>query len=191
MVDTTKKRATYAEYIAIANDSAVKYEYVSGEIVAMSGGTIAHGRLMGRANELLNRALDGKPCIVLPSDLRIRIRSADRATYPDLHVVCGTIEHDPDDDHAVINPTVIVEVLSSSTENTDRTDKLFAYRKLPSLREYVLISQQERRVEVSHRDGRRWQLEDYGPGERFTLSSLGVELAVDDLFVDRLGPIIG
>jgi Uma2 family endonuclease len=81
-------------------------------------------------------------------------------------------------------------VLSSSTESYDRTGKLFAYRRLPSLREYVLISQQERRVEVSHRDGRRWQLEDYSPGDRFTLSSLGVELAVDDLYIDRLGAII-
>lgn len=120
----------------------------------------------------------------------MRIRTADRATYPDLHIVWRAIERDPDDDHAVVNPIVIVEVLSSSTENNDRTDKLFAYRKLPSLREYVLISQQDRRVEVSHRDGRRWQLEDYGPGERFTLTSIGVDLAVDDLYVDRLGPII-
>jgi len=185
-----RERATYAEYVAIANDSAVKYEYVAGEIVAMSGGTIAHGRLIGRASDLLNRALDGKPCLVLPSDLRVRIRSADRATYPDLHIVCGVIERDPDDEHAIVNPTVIVEVLSGSTENNDRTDKLFAYRRLPSLREYVLISQQERRVEVSHRDGRRWQLEDYGPGDRFTLSSIAVELAVDDLYADRLGAII-
>jgi Uma2 family endonuclease len=122
MVDAAKKRASYAEYVAIANDSPVKYEYIAGEIVAMSGGTITHGRLIGRTSDLLNRALDGKPCLVLPSDLRVRIRSAERATYPDLHIVCGEIEHDPEDDHAVVNPTVILEILSDSTEDSDRTE---------------------------------------------------------------------
>lgn len=95
MVDDARKRVRYAEYLAIANDSAVKYEYIAGEIVAMPGGTIAHGRLIGRTTDLLNRALDGRRCLVLPSDLRVRICSAERATYPDLHVVCGEIERDP------------------------------------------------------------------------------------------------
>ncbi len=191
MVDVARKRVSYAEYVSIANDGPVKYEYIAGEIVAMSGGTIAHGRLIGRATDLLNRALDGKRCLVLPSDLRVRIRSAERATYPDLHVVCGEIERDPDDDHAIVNPTVIVEVLSDSTEDSDRTENFAAYRRLPSLREYVLISQRERRVEVYHRDGRRWHLDEYGPGERLALNSLAIELAVDEIYVDRIGQIIG
>jgi Uma2 family endonuclease len=190
MVDTARKRATYAEYIAIANDSEVKYEYVSGEIVAMSGGTIAHGRLIGRAMAMLDRALEGKPCVALPSDLRVRIRAADRATYPDIHVVCGDIERDADDDHAVVNPTLIVEVLSDSTEDSDRTEKFAAYRRLKSLREYVLISQRERRVEVYRRDGRRWHLDEYGAGERPALESVSIELAVDELYVDRIGTIV-
>jgi len=191
MVDVGRKRISYAEYIAIANDSPVKYEYIAGEIVAMSGGTIAHGRLIGRTSDVLNRALDGKRCIALPSDLRVRIRSAERATYPDLHIVCGAIERDPDDDHAVVNPTVIVEVLSDSTEDSDRTEKFAAYRRLPSLREYVLVSQRERRVEVYRRDGRRWHLDEYGPGERLTLDSLAIALAVDEVYVDQIGPIVG
>jgi Uma2 family endonuclease len=191
MVAPSRKRATYAEYIAIANDSSVKYEYIGGEIVAMSGGTIAHARLIGRVGDLLNRALDGKPCLVLPSDLRVRIRAADMATYPDLHVVCGTIEQDPEDDHAVINPTVIPEVLSDSTEDSVRTDKFAAYRRLPSLREYVLVAQRERRIEVYRRDGRRWHLDEYRSGERLTLEAIAVELSVDDVYADRLGPIVG
>jgi Uma2 family endonuclease len=109
MVDVARKRATYAEYVAIANESSVKYEYVAGDIVAMAGGSVAHARLISRLSAILDRALDGKPCIVLPSDMRVRIRAADRATYPDLFVVCGEPERDPDDDHALINPTVIVE----------------------------------------------------------------------------------
>ena len=190
MVDLARKRISYAEYIAIANDSPVKYEYIAGEIVAMSGGTIAHGRLIGRVTDALNRALDGKRCIVLPSDLRVRIRIAERSTYPDLHIVCGEIERDPDDDHAIVNPTVIVEVLSDSTEDSDRTEKFAAYRRLPSLREYVLVSQRERRVELYRRDGRRWHLDEYGPGERLTLESLAIAVMVDEIYVDRIGPIV-
>lgn len=191
MVDVARQRRSYAEYLAIANDSPVKYEFIDGEIVAMSGGTIAHNRLMAKVADLLNRLLDGKPCVVMPSDQRVRIRSAARATYPDLHIVCGAIERDPDDDHAIINPTVIVEILSKSTEDADRSDKFAAYRRLPSLREYLLVSQGELRVELYRRDGRRWQLDEFGPGERFRIDALGLELAVDDLYVDRLGPILG
>ena len=191
MVDGARKRVSYAEYVAIANDSPVKYEYIAGEIVAMAGGTIAHARLISRMTSALDHALEGKRCIVLPSDMRVRIRAADRSTYPDLFVVCGQPEQDPDDDHAVVNPTVIVEILSDSTEDSDRTETFAAYRRLPSLREYVLVSQRERRVEVYRRDVRRWHLDAYGPGERLTLDSLAIELAVDEIYVDRIGPIVG
>jgi Uma2 family endonuclease len=190
MVDVARKRVTYAEYVAIANDSDVKYEYVAGEVIAMAGGTVEHGRLIGRAAALIDRALEGKPCIVLPSDLRIRIRATDRATYSDLHVVCGEPERDPDDDHAIVNPTVVVEVLSDSTAGQDRTEKFAAYRRLPSLREYVLVSQRERRVEVyRRRENRRWQLDEHLTADRLRLESLAIELTVDDLYVDRVGVI--
>ncbi len=190
MVDVAHGRATYAEYVALANDSDVKYEYVAGEVVAMAGGSVTHARLISRLSSLLDRALDGKPCIVLPSDLRVRIRAADRATYPDIFVVCGEPERDPDDDHAVVNPTAIIEVLSDSTHQSDRTDKFAAYRRLTSLREYVLVSQRERRIEVYRREGRRWYLEESGAGERIRLESLGVELTLDEAYVDRVGVIV-
>jgi Uma2 family endonuclease len=191
MVDVVRKRVTYSEYVAIANDSDIKYEYVAGEVIAMAGGTVEHGRLIGRAAALLDRALEGKPYIVLPSDLRVRIRAADRSTYPDLHVVCGPPERDPDDDHAIVNPIVVVEVLSDSTAGVDRTEKFAAYRRLASLREYVLVSQRERRVEVyRRRENRRWQLDEHVAGERIRLESLAIEIAVDDLYVDRVGVIV-
>lgn len=190
MVDVARRRATYAEYVALANDSDVKYEYVAGEVVAMAGGSVTHARLISRLSSLLDRALDGKPCIVLPSDLRVRIRAADRATYPDIFVVCGDPERDADDDHAVVDPTAIIEVLSDSTHQSDRTDKFAAYRRLTSLREYVLVSQRERRIEVYRREGRRWYLEESGAGERVRLESLGIELLLDDAYVDRVGTIV-
>jgi Uma2 family endonuclease len=122
--------------------------------------------------------------------VRVRIRAAERATYPDLHVVCETVERDADDDHAVVNPTVIIEVLSESTEDGDRGDKFGAYRRLRSLREYVLVSQEERRIDVYTRDGKRWILDEYRSGERCKLASIDVELVVDEVYTDALGAIV-
>lgn len=156
----------------------------------MAGGSIEHGRLMGRLNVLLSRALEGRPCVVLPSDVRVRIRAADRTTYPDLQIVCGAIARDDEDAEAVVNPVVIVEVLSDSSAESDRGDKFADYRRLRSLREYVLVSQRERRIDVYRRDGRRWILDEHGPSECVHLETVGAELAVDDVYVDAVGPIV-
>jgi len=190
MVDIARQRARYAEYLALEESSEIKHEYIGGAIVAMAGGTIEHGRLSTRLTVLTSRALEGRPCVVLPSDVRVRIRAADRSTYPDLHVVCADVKRDPDDEHAVVNPTVIIEVLSSSTSESDRGDKFAAYRRLRSLREYVLVSQYERRIDVYRRDGRRWQLDEYGAGEKLQLESIAVEFSVDDVYTDGLGAIV-
>ncbi len=139
-------------------------------------------RLLGGA---LTRA--AKPCAVLPADVRVRIRAADRATCPDIHIVCGEVQRDPDDVNAVVNPIVIVEVLSDSTADSDRSEKFADYRKLASLREYVLVSQRERRVEIYRREGRRWTLDEYAGGERFSIASLEVELAVDEVYAEVSG----
>jgi Uma2 family endonuclease len=185
------KRASYAEYVALEESSEVKHEFISGTIVAMAGGTIEHGRLMSQLTVLLRREFGDRRCVVLPSDVRVRIRAAERATYPDLHVVCGTVERDTEDQQAVVNPIVVVEILSSTSAESDRGDKFAAYRRLVSLREYVLVSQEERRVDVYRRDGRRWVLDEYGAGERFKLESIEVELRIDELYVDPLGAIVG
>jgi Uma2 family endonuclease len=184
-------RASYAEYLALEASSELRHEYIAGAIVAMAGGSIEHGRIIAQLQYLLRVALAGKRCAVLASDVRVRIRAADRATYPDLMVVCDEIKRDPDDPNAIVNPTAIIEVLSDSTAAFDREDTSADYRRLLSLREYVLVSQRERRVELFRRTGpRRWQLEEMVTGERFGLSSLEVELAVDDLYIDALGAIV-
>ncbi len=185
-----RRRVTYAEYLELEAGSDVRHEYVAGEVLAMAGGSVEHGRLISRLGAVLSRTLDGRPCVVLPADVRVRIRASDRATYPDLHVVCSEIERDPDDDHAVVNPTVIIEVLSDTTAAADRGDTFADYRRLRSLREYVLVSQRERRIDVYRRDGRRWHLDEYGSGERVAFESIAVELAVDDVYVDGLGVIV-
>ncbi len=190
MVEAAKRRLTYAEYVTLEASSETKHEYVGGAVVSMAGGSIEHGRLVSRLTALLSEALTGRPCIVLPADVRVRIRSADRATYPDVYIVCGNLERDPDDDHAIVNPLLIVEVLSDSTAEADRGDKFADYRRLRSLREYVLVSQRERRIDVYHRDGRRWVLEEHTDSEELRLESVGVVLRVDDVYVDGLGAIV-
>lgn len=190
MVDVARKRATYVEYVAFMETAELKHEYIAGEIVAMAGGTIAHGRLIGQLSGLIRDALTGRRCVVLPAEVRVRIRAADRATYPDLHVVCSAIEADPDDPHAVVNPTVIVEVLSDSTADSDRGDKFADYRRLPSLCQYVMVSQHERRIDVYTRNGRRWILDEFRSGEKLSLESIDVDIAVDAAYTDALGAIV-
>jgi Uma2 family endonuclease len=87
MVEPAKRRVNYAEYVAMQSSSEVRLEYLGGLVVAMARGTVAHGRLISRLTVLLSSELEGRRCAVLPTDVRVRIRAADRATYPDLHVV--------------------------------------------------------------------------------------------------------
>jgi Uma2 family endonuclease len=178
---------SYAEYRAAEERSETKHEYLRGEILAMTGGTPEHSRLAAALTAALGGALRGKPCAVFSSDLRIRVRETDLATYPDLAVVCGRLETSDDDRHGVTNPTVLVEVLSDSTEHYDRGAKFAHYRHLRSLREYVLVAQRERRIEVFRRNEHgRFELFEAGSGERVELASIGVTLDVDELYTSPL-----
>jgi Uma2 family endonuclease len=186
MVALPSRRATYAEYLELEKTSETKHEYVNGEIFAMAGGTIEHGRLASRLAYLLQRSFEGRACETLGSDVRVRIEATGRATYPDLSVVCGEARHGSDDPDALTNPTVLVEVLLVTTETGDRTDKWAHYRRIPSLQCYVLVSQHERRVETFRRDGRRWTYEELGSGETVTVAGVDVTFAVDDLYATAL-----
>jgi Uma2 family endonuclease len=177
---------TYAEYLAFERSSDLKHEYVNGYVYAMSGGTVEHARLASRLAYLLGAALAGRPCEVFSSDGRIRIEATGRSTYPDLSVVCGRLQHASDDPDAITNPVVLVEVLSSTTERGDRTDKWAHYRQLPSLAEYVLVSQAERRIEVFRREGQQWILGEARAGQVARLASIDVEISVDDVYASTL-----
>ena len=149
---------SYPEYLAAERGAKTRHEYLSGTSWAMAGGTPEHGRLAAALAGELRGKLRGRPCAVFSSDVRIRIAATDRTTYPDLSVVCGKRETAADDPDALVNPIVIVEVLSDSTEADDRGAKFAHYRRLESLREYVLVSQHERRIEVFRREGEHWTL---------------------------------
>lgn len=183
MAEAARKRMSYAEYVAAEERAETKHEYRNGEIVAMAGGSLEHSLLAVEAQVLLRRALSHRPCLVFNADARTRIPATGLGTYPDLAVICGRIETDPEDPNTLNNPCLLVEVLSPSTEAWDRGEKFKHYRNLPSLREYLLISQGQPLLELYRRqpDG-RWLYESRGPGERVVLESAGCELVVDELY---------
>lgn len=181
---------TYAEYVAFERASECKHEYVNGRVYAMAGGSPELARLAVAMSVALTVALRGKSCAPFSSDLRVRNVVTGRSTYPDLTVVCGALTRASDDPDAVTNPAVIVEVLSETTERDDRGDKWAHYQRIASLREYVLVSQASRRIEVYSRDERQselWHYREYGPGGSVGLPSLGIAIAVDEVYANPLG----
>ena len=173
---------TYQEYLAYEEVSNVKHEFLDGEIYAMAGGSPEHAALAVAIASSLSSQLNAKPCRVFSSDLRIRVTATGLATYPDVSVVCGPLQRDTDGRETVLNPTVVVEVLSDSTERYDRGEKFEHYKKIPSLEEYVLVSQKEAFVEVWSRDGDSWSRQEGPVGARLLLHSIQCELVVDDLY---------
>ena len=159
-------RYSYDEYLAFERDSLLKHEYVDGEILAMAGGSPRHSALAFRISAALENGR--KPgCTGFQSDMRVRVLATGRATYPDCSIVCGPIELDPGDSSqtTITNPVLIVEVLSPSTEQEDRGGKWRDYQLLPSLREYVLVSQSSPRIEHYRRLGSGgWEYHDVREG---------------------------
>jgi Uma2 family endonuclease len=180
-------RYTFAQYLALEAKSETKHEFVNGEIYAMAGGTIEHSRLSANVIGELRSALAGRPCVVLTSDARVRVLETGLGTYPDATVVCGRIERDPEDANTVVNPVVIVEVLSDSTESFDKNEKLAHYRQIASLRDYLLVSQHERRIEHYRRNkDRTWTLQDAREEDSVRLESIGCTISVAAVYHDPL-----
>jgi Uma2 family endonuclease len=179
-------RYPYREYVALEEHSPVRHEFVAGEIYAMAGGTPEHAALCLQLGSSLNVQLEGKPGRVYGSDLRIRVLATGLATYPDAAVVCGPLERDPEGKNTVLNPTLVVEVLSPGTADYDRGEKREQYQQIPSLREVVLVAYDQRRIEVHRRGADGWSRHEAGPGESIDLTSISCRLEVDALY-DRAG----
>lgn len=177
------------EYLAFERESTERHEYADGEIFAMSGGTIEHAEIAGNVIGELRTALAGRGCRVLTADMRIHIEASRRFVYADASVVCEKPRFHDGRRDTLLNPKLIVEVLSDSSEAYDRGDKFAQYRTLPSLRTYVLASQKEPRVEVfSRQEDGSWVLRVYGPGERAALLDLDASLDVDAIYRGVLDP---
>jgi Uma2 family endonuclease len=181
-----RTRLSELEYLAFERSSELRHEYADGEIFAMSGGTLEHSAIAANVIGELRNALLGR-CRVLTSDMRVKIPARKRYVYPDASVVCGAAELEDDRHDTLLNPRVIVEVLSESTEAYDRGDKFAQYRTVPSIQQYVLASQTEPRIEVFTRQAdRSWTLRVYGPGEHAGLDAVGCTLDVDRVYADVL-----
>lgn len=184
-----KPYVSYAEYLELEAKSPTKHEWLDGVIYDMAGGTIEHARLALSVGRMLGNQLVGKRCCAFGSDLKIRVPATGLCTYPDLSVICGRVEADPESPTTVaLNPTVLVEVLSDSTEAYDRGEKFAHYRRIPSLREYVLVSQDKPLIEVFRKnEAGLWVLvAEAGAGESAELESVGCTLAVDEVYADPL-----
>ena len=140
-------KMTVAQYLAFERASTLRHEFFRGEVFAMSGATVAHGRIVVNLIRQLSSSLNAGPCEVLGPDTRVRVSATGLYTYPDLLVACEPLEFDDDQRDTLLNPRVIIEVLSRSTEAYDRGTKFAHYRSLPSLREYVLVSQDQPLIE--------------------------------------------
>jgi Uma2 family endonuclease len=179
---------TYGDYLALEASSPDKHEFLRGDVYAMAGGTPEHAALEAAIARVLANALEaaGKPCRVYSANLRVRVEATDFACYPDATVVCGKLETSPADLHAATNPVVVVEVLSDSTESYDRGIKAGYYRHIPSIRQYVLVAQHTRLIEVWSKNAQgNWEhTSAAGNGENVAIESIGVSIAVDAVYRD-------
>jgi Uma2 family endonuclease len=182
-------RFTFADYVSLEEMANVKHEYLAGQVWAMAGGSPEHAGIAASILGLIRNALRGRPCRAFSADLRIRVQATGLGTYPDAAVICGELELDPEDArrHTVLNPTVLVEVLSPSTEDYDRGDKLGQYKLIPSVREVMLVAHDRREIEIVRResDG-SWSRHVAGEGESARLASIGCELPVAEVYEDPL-----
>jgi Uma2 family endonuclease len=175
-----RHRYTFTEYLELEEIARVRHEFFDGEIYAMAGGTPEHAAMAAAITTALGRQLD-PACRVYSSDLRVRILATGLATYPDVTVVCGASERDPESATHVTNPKVVVEVLSDSTAEYDRGEKLEHYRQVPSLEAVVLVDHQSPRIDLWTREGSEWRSRRFADGERVPLEAIGCTLAVDEV----------
>lgn len=177
-------RYTFAEYLALEASSTVRHEFLAGEIYAMAGGTPQHAALAVAVSAALLTQLRGGPCRVHSSDLRVRALATGLTTYPDVTVVCGPYETDPQDKNTIVNPRLVVEITSDSTEEYDRSDKLESYQRIPSLDAIVLVSHREHLLEIFERQGdATWRRSEARRSEHLVIAALGATLAVDEIYL--------
>ena len=175
---------TEEEYLEFERNSEIKHEYYDGEIFATSGASEAHNLIVANLIAILGLHLKKKPCRVYPSYMRLKIEKTKVYAYPDVMIVCGHDKFADNKEDMLLNPDVIVEVLSDSTENYDRGKKFEHYRKIGSLKEYVLISQNTRKIErFLKTEHLRW-ISDETDEEHteIILESVGCALNLDEVY---------
>lgn len=176
---------TPSEYLDLERKAEHKSEYWRGEIFAMSGASRAHSALTMDLALILGSQLRGKPCQIFSSDLRVYVPAVGLYTYPDLSAVCGEPEFQEQSFETLLNPTLLVEILSPSTEAYDRGLKFERYRRITSLRQYLLIAQDRVHVELFTRgeDGLWWLTDSNSREDTVALDSIGCGLPLGELYL--------
>ncbi len=178
-----KRYPTGEQYLAWEREADFKSEYLRGEIYAMSGASLEHNIISTNLTREISNQLKDRPCQVLGSDMRVQIEAADAYFYPDLSGLCGGFDFHDDRKDTYKNPQFVIEILSASTESYDRGKKFFHYQSLPSLREYVLVSQGEAVGEVYRKDGDRWIYQLLtGDGAALRLESVDCEVSISEIY---------
>jgi Uma2 family endonuclease len=174
---------TAAEYLEIERKAEIKSEYIDGRMYAMSGASRWHNLIAGNVFGEIRAQLRGRDCQAYVSDMRVKVNPTGMYTYPDVVAVCGQPRFEDAHVDTLLNPTVIIEVLSDSTEAYDRGEKFAQYRRMESLREYVLVAQNKVRIEHYRREGEEWILADISdPGGTLRLPSIDCRLAVAAMY---------
>jgi len=180
----TQPRYAFEDYLTAERRAEVRHEYADGQVFAMVGASAEHNIIVANITAALVAQLKDRPCLVFANDMKVRIDKPGACTYPDLAALCGDAELFDERRDVLLNPSLIVEVLSASTEAYDRGEKFTLYRRLPSLREYALVSQDKPRAELFSRqaDG-GWLLVEYAEDEdTIGLPSIGCVLVLRDLY---------
>lgn len=180
MSTARRLHSSMQDYLSAAESSVVKLEYFDGDIISMPGGTPEHAAIAAETIIRIGSKLKSG-CQAFSSDARIHVDATGLSTYPDVSIVCGPQTRSNRDPLALINPTVLVEVTSPSTEDYDRGEKLSHYKQIASLQAVLLISHAQRRITVVSREA-RWETREYRPGESVTIPGIGVTLSVDEFY---------
>lgn len=172
------------EYLAFERAAETKHEYLDGEVFDMSGGSARHSIIAGNLIGEIRAALKGRDCLTFTSDMRLKVQATGLYAYPAAQIACGPLEFEDDREDVILNPVVIIEVLSTSTASWDRGKKFWHYRHLDSLTDYVLVAQDEWLVEHYRRQPNGgWLLETLEQGTgRLRLESVGCEVPLTEVF---------
>ncbi|MCB1179598.1 MAG: Uma2 family endonuclease [Leptospiraceae bacterium] len=182
MENLARKGISLEEYFKIEESSEEKHEFYRGEIYAMSGAKRKHNLIVSNLIITFGNFFKSKPCEVYPSDMRVQIDEFNHYTYPDVSLVCGkSILNEKET--TLINPNVIIEVLSESTEKYDRGKKFQAYRNIPSLQNYILVSSEYKQIEVfTKSENNTWILSEPDSEKKVFISAIDFSLNLEDVY---------
>lgn len=184
MEKQSEKYYSHEEYFALEEAAEYRSKYYKGKIVAMTGGSINHNRIIGNLVKKFDHALFDSKCEVFMSEIKVWIKKKDLFTYPDVLVVCGEPEFYPERDDTITNPIVIIEVLSDSTRNYDRIEKFEFYRAIPTFHEYILVDQYRIHIEHFYLENKgKWIYTDYSDmNDVLKFHNIEFQISIKDIY---------